>query len=148
RAEIARGEVRESQNSASPPSVDFATRAAIGIRTITLRYAVTRPRPKGAPPLGLLELASPGGDPQIALDLGDAAVLRIEELGVDLLPAAEAGDVEQAGRGWELVLVLGQDRLVHRPVTAVRPQLLGLRRPQVGEEVLCLRRSVNRGCRR
>ena len=50
RAETARGEVRDVQNPSSPPPVDFATRAAIGIRTMRLRYAVTRPRPRAARP--------------------------------------------------------------------------------------------------
>ena len=50
RAETARGDVRDVQNASSPPSVDWATRAAIGISTIRLRYAVTRPRPSAAPP--------------------------------------------------------------------------------------------------
>ena len=50
RARIARGEVSDVQNASSPPPVDLATRAAIGIRTMRLRYAVTRPRPRAAPP--------------------------------------------------------------------------------------------------
>src|SRR5690242_1171728 len=38
------------QNELQPPSVDWATRAAIGISTMMLRYATTRPRPSAAPP--------------------------------------------------------------------------------------------------
>src|SRR2546425_8057275 len=50
RAAIACGEVTAVQNAPSPPSVDCETSAASGIRTIRLRYAVTRPRPRAAPP--------------------------------------------------------------------------------------------------
>src|SRR3954447_4515256 len=38
------------QNALQPPSVDCATRAAIGISTMMVRYAPTRPRPSAAPP--------------------------------------------------------------------------------------------------
>src|SRR3954447_20067713 len=38
------------QKALQPPSVDCATSAAIGIRTMMLRYPRTRPRPSAAPP--------------------------------------------------------------------------------------------------
>ena len=60
-AAIACGVVTSSQNEDSPPSNDFATTAASGIRTIRLRYATTRPR------------VSPGpARPSLKLDLAGA----------------------------------------------------------------------------
>src|SRR6187402_178252 len=55
-----------------------------------------------------------GGDTQLLLDLCDRAVLRVEELRPDLVPAAELVDLEQVGRSRELRLILQllQDRAV------------------------------------
>src|SRR6185295_1907415 len=62
------------------------------------------------------------------LDVDEHALLRVEEAVVDLAPAAELVDREQAGRNRELLLVLqrGQDRAV----ALGDEDLLGLRRPQ------------------
>jgi hypothetical protein len=49
-AATACGELTASQNSPSPPSNDFATTAASGMRTIRLRYPTTRPRVRPGPP--------------------------------------------------------------------------------------------------
>src|SRR6266540_740151 len=169
-AAIASGLVIAVQNAPIPPSVDFAVSAASGIRTMRLKYAVTRPRPSAAPPRrgtkaslgdaawvpetaltpspppGLSgRPASLGRDPQILLYLRDDALLRIEEVGVHLVPAAEVVDRELAGRGWELVLVLVEHGLDHRAVAGVRPELLCLGRVQVLHEVLSLRRRVRGG---
>src|SRR5918995_4227327 len=74
--------------------------------------------------------SSLGCNPQAALDLGDRAVLGIEELGRDLLPAAEFLDREQAGRLGELLGELIEHRLVDGPVSALGEQPL----PFLGEE--------------
>src|SRR6266545_2575437 len=171
RAAMASGLVIAVQNAPIPPSADFAVSAASGIRTMRLMYAVTRPRPRVAPPrrghettLGGASArvperaltpspppglsgrpASLGADPQVLLDPGDDALLRIEEVGVHLVPAAEVVDREQARRGRELVLVLVEHGLDHRAVAGVRPELLCLGRVQVLHEVLSLRRRVRGG---
>ena len=59
-AATACGAVTSSQNEASPPSNDFATTAASGIRTIRLRYATTRPRVSAGPPRPSLKLGLGG----------------------------------------------------------------------------------------
>src|SRR5688572_12016992 len=85
------------------------------------------PRPSGAPPrrrparagsrtasaAAAVGLAG-SGDPQLLLDPRDRAVLRIEEVRADLVPAAEPVNFEQARRGGEVLLVveLLQDRAV------------------------------------
>ena len=162
---------QRSRTRSSPPSVDCATRAAIGIRTMTLRYAVTRPRPSAAPPRrghgrprGLGAGAGYGASSVATPRLLDPGVTRwrppgparswrrcrcsrIEELGRWPSPSRRARivDREQPGRGRELLLVLGEHGLSHRPVAAVGPELLRLRRPQELEEVLRLRRGVGGG---
>ena len=60
-------------------------------------------------------------------------------------PMLGSSTVNRPGGVRELVLVLGQHRLVHRPVAAVGPELLGLRSPQELEEVLGLGRGIGRG---
>src|SRR6476469_5766759 len=68
------------------------------------------------------------GDPRGLLDLRDRALVRVEELVVDLRPAAEVVDREQALRGRELRLVLVEHRLVDRAVAPVGEHLLRGRR--------------------
>src|SRR3954451_11809665 len=96
------------QNPLQPWSVDFATTAASGISTMRLSHIVPRPRlraPSGA--LSLVRRARVAsllrsGDPRVLLDLGDRALVRVEELRVDLVPAAELVDRLQVRRSREL----------------------------------------------
>ena len=125
------------------------------------RGAAMRPA-SGAPPLGLPELraslrshpqellndrASPGGDPQVApRSWRRCRCSGSKNSAFTFSQPPRLAMSNRPGRAdRELVLVLGEHRLVHRPVAAVRPQLLRLRRPQVREEVLCLGRGVGRG---
>src|SRR3954454_18235075 len=137
-----------SQKAPSPPSVDRATTAASGIRTITLSHSVATPSASAPEPPGAAEerarrrktdppaacagcaavSASLGsGDPRRLLDLGDRPVVRIEERVVDLRPAAEVTDREEALRRRELRGVLVEDGPVARPVAPVGERLLGRR---------------------
>src|SRR4029079_1406565 len=109
-------------NAPGPASVERATTAASGIRTITLSHTVATPSERSpAAPGGPEERerrravraepaevrASLGsGDPRGLLDLRHGALVRVEELVVDLRPAAEVVDREQTLRRRELVLVL------------------------------------------
>ena len=114
------------QNASKPPSVERTTTAASGSSTIRLSQSVEMPsaegaRPAGRAPAGSGRACSLGGrHSRVLLDLGDRAALDVEQLGVDLLPAAEVLDREQAGRVGELVLVGRQDLLVDRPVAPAR----------------------------
>src|SRR3954465_8407237 len=155
-AATACGAVTASQNAARPPSVERATTAASGISTITLSHSVATPSASVPDPPGAAEesvrrravgraddaaglSASLGsGDPRRLLDLRDRALVRIEELVVDLRPAAEVADREQALRRRELRLVLGEDALVDRPVAPVGEDLLRRRRQRVLHERLRL----------
>src|SRR3954468_2928623 len=155
-AATACGAVTASTNATRPPSVERATTAASGISTTTLSHSVATPSdsaaaPSGAaaargrrrktdPPAAGAELrASLGsGDPRRLLDLRDRALVRIEELVVDLRPAAEVADREQPLRRRELRLVLGKDGLVDRPVAPVGEDLLRRRRQRVLHERLRL----------
>ena len=79
-------------------------------------------------------------NPQVLLDLGDEPFSGSKKSVVTLSqPPRSIVDREQVRRGRELVLVLRQHRLVHRPVAAVGPELLGLAASQVVDEVLRLR---------
>ena len=96
-AATACGLVIASQNAPTPPSSERTTTAASGIRMISVSQATESPAANSAPraaeaaprrrgtrrPAG--GCASAGsGDPQVTLDLGDGAVLGVEELVVDL----------------------------------------------------------------
>src|SRR3954447_5433102 len=149
-----------SQNAPRPPSVERATTAASGIRTITLRHSVATPsesvRPGPIPGAaeesarrravgasGVEVRASLGsGDSRRLLDLRDRPLVRVEELVVDLRPAAEVADGEQALRRRELGLVGVEDLLVDGPVAPVGELLLGRRRQREVEERLRLRRMA------
>src|SRR4051795_1993705 len=155
-AATACGAVTASQNAARPPSVERATTAASGISTITDSHSVATPSASVPDPPGAAEesarrravgraddaaglSASLGsGDPRRLLDLGDRALVGIEELVVDLRPAAEVADREQPLRRRELRLVLGEDALVDRPVAPVREDLLRRGRQRVLHERLRL----------
>src|SRR3954451_15853377 len=160
-AATACGAVTASQNACRPPAVERATTAASGMSTMTLSHSVATPSPSAPDPPGAAEesarrravksdppprgdaaglSASLGsGDPRRLLDLRDRALVRIEELVVDLRPAAEVADREQPLRRRELRLVLGEDGLVDRPVAPVGEDLLGRRRQRVLHERLRLR---------
>src|SRR3954447_13048226 len=157
-AATACGAVMASTNAPRPPSVERATTAASGISTTTLSHSVATPSdsaadPPGAaaargrrrktdPPAAGAEVrASLGsGDPRRLLDLRDRALVRVEEVVVDLRPAAEVADREEALRRRELGLVGVEDLLVDRPVAPVGERLLGLRREREAQERLGLRR--------
>src|SRR4051794_34161195 len=104
-AATAWGPVTTSQNSPSPPSSDFAATAASGSRTTTLRYVIATPRPSAAPPGSATARGGRDGrgpavsslgcrDTQVLLDGGDAALVGVEELVADRVPAAELLDRE------------------------------------------------------
>src|SRR3954467_15372267 len=162
-AATACGAVTASTNACRPPSVERATAAASGIRTMTLSQSVATPSASVPDPPGAAEesarrravgraddaaglSASLGsGDPRRLLDLRDRALVRIEELVVDLRPAAEVADREQALRRRELRLVRGEDRLVDRAVAPVGEHLLGSGRERVLHERLRLRLVLRLG---
>src|SRR5919206_643157 len=155
-AATACGAVTASTNAPRPPSVERATTAASGIRTITDSHGVATPsasvpdRPGAAEESARRRVARVGaaelrvslgsGDPRGLLDLGDRPLVRVEELVVDLRPAAEVADREEALRGRELRLVLGEDALVDGPVAPVGERLLrGCRQREVEERLGLLR---------
>src|SRR3954468_9035833 len=153
-AATACGAVTASTNACRPPSVDRATTAASGMRTTTLSHSVAMPsdsrwvEPPGAaeerarrrPGTAAARLrASLGsGDPRRLHDRGDRALVRIEELVVDLAPPAEVADREEALRSREPRRVLREHGLVDGPVAPVGERLLGGRRERVVEERLGL----------
>src|SRR3954452_21184176 len=156
-----------SQNACRPPSVERATTAASGIRTMTDSHSVATPSESAPDPPGAAEesarrravgsadCADPdppalsaslrSGDPRRLLDLRDRALVRVEELVVDLRPAAEVADREEALRRRELRLVRGEDRLVDRAVAPVGEHLLGSGRERVLHERLRLRLVLRLG---
>src|SRR3954451_2711566 len=84
--------------------------------------AVSRGSATGRPPRAMV--ASATRDAQLVLDLGDGAVVGVEELVVDLRPAAEVVDGEKRLRRRELRLV--EVRCDNRAVPVVRERLLRL----------------------
>jgi hypothetical protein len=83
-----------------------------------------------------------GRDPGLFLDLGDRALLGVEELVVDLLPAAEVLDRLEVLGVRELRLVLGEDGLVDRAVAPVGEALLALLAEDVVDERPCRGRDA------
>src|ERR1700745_1341633 len=150
----ASGAVTASQNAPRPPSSERATTAASGMSTMTLSQIVAIPRDSNPDPPGVAEerarrraaragaagvRASLGsGDPRGRFDLRHGALVRVEELVVDLRPAAEVVDREQALGRRELRLVLREHGLVDRAVAPVGELLLRGRRQRVLDEVLRL----------
>src|SRR6478735_6828177 len=133
RADTAERPVMLSQNVPRPPSVERATRAAIGMRTMTLSHSVEMPSPSmPLPPAdarratrraGRASLLG-SGDSRVLLDGGDLALVGVEEVVVELAPAAEVLDGEQATRGRELLGVRREHVLVHGPVAPLGELLL------------------------
>src|SRR3954463_1714243 len=78
-------------------------------------------------------------DPEIALDLGDDALLRVEELRRHVGPATQVLDGEEAGGGRE-VLPRGVSGLGHRAVAVLGEDLLALVRADEVQEGLGLLR--------
>src|SRR3954447_17962556 len=112
---------------------------------------MTTPRPRAAPPAPR-RIARPGrerallptrGLPLLLEDLGDLALVGVEEVVVDLGPAAELVDLEQAGR--VRVGLLGEQARDHRPVAVGRVDLLGGGGAQVVHERLGLVRLTGLG---
>src|SRR4051794_10441611 len=143
-----------SQKCAMPPSVDFATTAASGRRTIRLSQTVATPRPRapGRPAAAAARRrgsatvsASLGsGDSRRLFDLGDRALLRIEEVRHHLVPAAEVVDREERLRLRELRRELLGDRVHDGAIAVLGEHGLRGRRPQEVEELLRLRLGLGR----
>src|ERR1700704_6073688 len=117
-AALASGFHATCQKWCQPPCAPFATSAASGIRTMTLRYPSASPllsegahRPRRRP-LDIRAASPASGYPQALLDLRDDSVRRVEELGIDLVPAADVADLEQLRPGRELRLERLRDGLV------------------------------------
>src|SRR5215208_2920356 len=129
------------QKESTPLPIDFATTAASGISATMLRYDMATPRPRTSPETGnTLDTrpagAAGGGAATASLaggsalplgleDLGDHALLRVEEGVVHLTPATELGDLEELRRRREALAGLGA--LHYRAVALVREDLLRLR---------------------
>ena len=105
-AATAAGAVTSSQKAERPPSNDAAITAAIGMRTMSVRYAVesprTRPPARLDPPVRAGSVTASGlvvsGHSQLVLDVEEDALLAVEEARADVGPPAEVGDREEAGR--------------------------------------------------
>src|SRR4051794_16666706 len=109
RADFACGDVMAGQNRSVAA---FAVNAAIGRATMNDRERIVTPgrsaadsrgRATGRPPR--TRVASATRDAQLILDLGDGAVVRVEECLVHRRPTAEVIDGEQGLRVRELRLV-------------------------------------------
>src|SRR5262245_29738034 len=139
-AATACGSVTASQKPVRPSLPACHTSAASGSRTIKLRYAVTNETPSHGPGLGTAAGRGRGrlsarvlsSAPVAPLDPRHDPRARIEELLVDLRPAAEPLDREHAGRIREAES-LGR-AAEHRPVAVLgEDHLGGLRAQEVDE---------------
>ena len=100
-AATAAGAVTSFQKAERPPSNDVAITAAIGMRTMSVRYAVDSPRTR--PPARLDSPVRAGsltaselvvsGDSQLVLDVEEDALLAVEEARRGRLPS-------RRGRRW------------------------------------------------
>src|SRR4051794_7833168 len=143
-ADIASRSVTACQNTLKPPSIDFAATAASGSSTMKLKNSMAVPRPSAAPPGsetarrrdGTTAASAVGGDTEPLLDLSHDALVLVEELVRDDVPAAELLDRELVLRRRELLLV--DQALVDRPVALLREDLLRGRGPEVVQERLGL----------
>src|SRR3954447_25949772 len=157
------------QNAPVPPSSDLATTAASGSSTMMLSHSVATPRPArpaapgrdaagggrpGGPPAGRGRAPAPRGHgaagsgrprslgrrhPRVLLDLGERPPVGVEELVVDLAPAADVVDRHELLGRRELGGVGLQDRLVDRPVAPLGELLLAGLAQRVLQERLGLR---------
>src|SRR3954447_1668455 len=131
------------QNPSQPLSVAVEISAASGSRTITLSHAIEMPssggRIRGRRATATGELLR-GRDSKGLLDLRHRPLVGIEELVVDLAPAAELVNREQVLRRRELRLV--DQRLVERAVALRLEDLLALLGAQERDEGLRLRRVL------
>src|SRR5207247_6365566 len=107
---------KRGMGATTPPRPAFGGPPPAGLGDASARAPVATEFTPSPPPGFSEPRVSTRGDPQITLDLRDAAGRGIEELGVHLCPAAELVDREQARRGRELRLVLVQHGLDDRPV--------------------------------
>src|SRR3954451_17575667 len=105
---------------------------------------MTTPRSRAAPPARRratrprrVKALAPSGLPLRLEDLRHDALVRVEERVVDLRPATELADLEQAGR--VRVLLLVHEARDHRPVAVGRVDLLRGVGPEVVHELLGLR---------
>src|SRR3954447_855246 len=160
RAETAWRPVAASQNALQPSAKAWEVSAASGSSTMTESHSRATPPPRAPPMLTPPRRANArrgsrsaavsaiGGDAELLLDVGDDGVLRVEELLVDLVPAAEVVDREEARRGRELLLV--DERGENRAIALGGEDLLRLRRLHELEEgrgllhVLALRHDRGR----
>src|SRR5436190_17727836 len=102
------------------------------------------PRPRAAPAgaargrarLAAAALAGASRPALLLEDLGDLALLRVEQVVVHLRPAAQAADVEQPG--WVGVALLVEQALHHGPVALGGEDPLGGVAVQEAHEVLGL----------
>src|SRR6187200_243865 len=143
--------VTADQNASSPPSVERASSAASGTRTMTLSQSVASPNPSApgppttAPRSPRRRTAAPvraslgSGHPRVLLDLRHRARVGVEELVVDLRPAAEVADREQPLRRREPRGRLPGHRRVHGAVAPRGEGALRRRRDRVARERLGLR---------
>src|SRR3954467_5875222 len=131
----AAGAVSASTNWPTPPLNAFVRTAASGSRTMTLNHKDATPSPSGPPPPPVVVFTLRRGSARAAIglarrlvvDLGHRARVRVEELVVDLAPAAEVVDRPQLlGRG-EVAGELLRDRRVDRAEAGLGPRLLALR---------------------
>src|SRR5215208_3305439 len=133
------------QKPSAPSPVARHTTAASGSSTIRLRYAdespsAMLPRRRRTTASGCALVVS--RHPEPLLDPRHHALLAIEELVRDRVPAAEFVDREQAGR--LRVLELREHALHDRPVALLAEDPLGLRRAEEVDEGLCLFGSLGR----
>src|SRR5215218_1431070 len=132
------GMVAARQKAPQPALPERQTTAVSGRTTIRLRYMATVPRSSAAPPCTssptrrLVTALAAKRHAHLALDVGDDAVVLVEEPPVHLRPAAEVGDGEQPGRLGERGA--GGHLLVDRPVALLGEDLLALRRQHEVDE--------------
>ena len=147
-AATACGVVTSSQNDARPPSNDFATTAASGIRTIRLRYVTTRPRVSPGPPRPSLRPGLGGASAAVATapwltpsqppgSRSISATVPFSGSKNSVVTSSQpprSAIVNRSGGVGNLSAFWPQHRLDHRPVAVVGPQLLRLVGVQVVDE--------------
>src|SRR4051812_34086166 len=130
----AAGAVIASHSPPIPLSSDFVRTAASGSRTMMLNHSEVTPSPTGpivAPVAGRRRGSATvaiGLARRLVVDLGHGALVRVEELVVDLAPAAEVVDRPQLLRLREVGRELGRHRRVDRAEAGLGPRRLALGR--------------------